>query len=87
MHLRALDQLVRMDLVTCLSILLTPANHFLFGQAPAVTAQSSADSSYSMQKHWWRRVQEFVEYVWKRWISRMADSTEFPEKVEVASDN
>ena len=64
-----------MGLVTCLSILLTP-NHLL-GQTSAVTAQSSvADSSWSTQKHWWRRVQELVEYVWKscirEWLTQLS---------------
>ena len=66
-------------LFMCLSTPLTPENH-LFGQASAVTAQSSADSSWFTLKYWWRRVQELVEYVWKSCIREWLTQLSFRKK-------
>ena len=49
---------------------LTP-NHFLYGQQGGTFAPSSVDETWFSHKKRWRRVQELIRYVCKRWIQEL----------------
>ncbi|XP_067667337.1 uncharacterized protein [Haliotis asinina] len=58
---------------------LTP-NHFLHGQSGGIFAPDSVDNTpYSPMKRW-RRVQELVRHVWKRWMKEWLPSIQTRKK-------
>ena len=66
-------------------LVLTP-NHFLIGQVGGDVVPENVDTTIFNAKNRWRRIQELVRHVWKRWMKELYTAHRISKKVVLITE-